>query len=109
MLSKSLNPEAFYEFEAEILVLYHSTTINTRYQTMLHCGGVRQTVRIVAMDKAVLRTGDRAIVRFRFMQRPEYLKAGTRLLFREGRTKGVGKVVRAISEADVLKERSKST
>ena len=26
----------------------------------------------------------------RFLQHPEYMKVGTRLLFREGRTKGVG-------------------
>ncbi|KAI8850688.1 P-loop containing nucleoside triphosphate hydrolase protein [Chytridium lagenaria] len=84
MLSKSLNPRAVYEFEAEILVLYHSTTIGAKYQAMLHCGCVRQTAKIVGMDKQILRTGDRALVRFRFIQHPEYLKIGTRLLFREG-------------------------
>jgi len=44
------------------------------------------------MDKQFIRTGDRAVVHFRFMQKPEYLKIGTRIIFREGRTKGVGKV-----------------
>jgi len=29
-------------------------------------------------------------VAFRFVQRPEYLAPGDRLLFREGRTKGLG-------------------
>ncbi|KAJ3320174.1 Short integuments 2, mitochondrial [Boothiomyces sp. JEL0866] len=100
MLSKSLEPQAVMEFEAEILVLYHSTTIKERYQAMLHCGGVRQTARIVNMtDKQILRTGDRSIVRFRFLQHPEYIKVGTKVLFREGRTKGVGKVVSIIPEA----------
>ncbi|ORY37466.1 P-loop containing nucleoside triphosphate hydrolase protein [Rhizoclosmatium globosum] len=94
MLSKAADAKAYFEFEAEILVLYHSTTISTKYQAMLHCGGVRQTAKIVGMDQGVLRTGDRALVQFRFMRNPEYLKIGTRLLFREGRTKGVGKVVR---------------
>ncbi|KAJ3305308.1 Short integuments 2, mitochondrial [Kappamyces sp. JEL0829] len=93
MLSKSLDPKASFEFDAEILVLYHSTTIKEKYQAMLHCGGVRQTARIVNMDKQILRTGDRAIVRFRFLQHPEYIKPGSKVLFREGRTKGVGKVV----------------
>ncbi|KAJ3207957.1 GTP-binding protein 1 [Dinochytrium kinnereticum] len=65
MLSKSLNPRAVYEFEAEILVLYHSTTIGAKYQAMLHCGCVRQTAKIIGMDKQVLRTGDRSVVRFR--------------------------------------------
>lgn len=30
------------------------------------------------------------MVAFRFVQRPEYLVVGDRLLFREGRTKGLG-------------------
>jgi hypothetical protein len=35
----------------------------------------------------------RACVRFRFLQRPEYVTPGTRFVFREGRTKGIGVVV----------------
>eukprot|EP00842_Homolaphlyctis_polyrhiza_P001371 jgi/Hompol1/2234/HPOL_005177-RA len=104
MVSKALDPKAVMEFEAEILVLYHSTTIGERYQAMLHCGGVRQTARIVGMSKQILRTGDRAIVRFRFIQHPEYLKVNTRLLFREGRTKGIGKVVRLLTNEDLKLE-----
>ncbi|KAJ3386863.1 GTP-binding protein 1 [Entophlyctis sp. JEL0112] len=94
MVSRAADARAYFEFEAEVLVLYHSTTISTKYQAMLHCGGVRQTAKIVGMDRGVLRTGDRALVQFRFMRNPEFLKVGGRLLFREGRTKGVGKVVR---------------
>ena len=37
------------EFEADVLVLFHSTTITCKYQAMLHCGVIRQTVRIVAI------------------------------------------------------------
>jgi hypothetical protein len=35
----------------------------------------------------VLRTGDRATVRFEFIARPEFVKEGMKLLFREGKTK----------------------
>ncbi|KAI8161555.1 GTP-binding protein 1 [Colletotrichum sp. SAR 10_70] len=42
------------------------------------------------VDRPYIRTGDRATVAFRFVQRPEYLAPGDRLLFREGRTKGLG-------------------
>ncbi|KAI8818954.1 P-loop containing nucleoside triphosphate hydrolase protein [Fimicolochytrium jonesii] len=101
MLSKTVHANAVYEFEAEILVLYHSTTISKKYQAMLHCGPVRQTAKILTMDQQILRTGDRAFVRFRFIQHPEYLKIGSRLLFREGRTKGVGKVTRLFTESEV--------
>ena len=37
LLGKTLDPKATFEFDAEILVLYHSTTIKEKYQAMLHC------------------------------------------------------------------------
>lgn len=33
---------------------------------------------------------------FEFVKNPEYLTIGTRLIFREGRTKGVGKITRLL-------------
>lgn len=57
---------------------------------MLHVGPVSQTCAIIDVDRPFIRTGDRATVAFRFVQRPEYLAPGDRLLFREGRTKGLG-------------------
>ncbi len=44
------------------------------------------------MNKDLLRTGDKGHIKFKFMYRPEYLKPGTTILFREGRTKGLGVV-----------------
>lgn len=37
MVSPRLNPQASWEFEAEILVLHHPTTISPRYQAMGRC------------------------------------------------------------------------
>jgi GTP-binding protein 1 len=91
------------------MILYHQTTIKPKYQAMLHVNATAQTCQIVSIEvkkkkpKAraeqiddatdqILRTGDRGLVRFRFMQRAEYLKVGTKLIFREGRTKGLGTV-----------------
>lgn len=34
MVSPKLSPQATWEFEAEILVLHHPTTISPRYQAM---------------------------------------------------------------------------
>ena len=78
-----------------MLILSHATTIRTKYQAMLHVGPVTQTCAIIDIDRAHIRTGDRATVAFRFVQRPEYLVVGERLLFREGRTKGLG-IVKAV-------------
>ncbi|RMZ53490.1 hypothetical protein APUTEX25_003312 [Auxenochlorella protothecoides] len=88
-----LHCSAGWEFEAEIAVLTHSTTIQTRYQAVIHCEAVRQSAQVVGMDRDRLRSGDRATVRFRFLQHPEYLTPGARFVFREGKTKGVGRVV----------------
>lgn len=62
---------------------------------MLHVGPVSQTCAIIDIDRELIRTGDRATVAFRFVQRPEYLAPGDRLLFREGRTKGLG-IIKAV-------------
>ena len=50
------------------------------------------------MNKEIMRTGDTGYIKFRFMYRPEYLKVGTTILFREGRTKGLGVVSRIFDE-----------
>ncbi|KAF2686812.1 hypothetical protein K458DRAFT_470779 [Lentithecium fluviatile CBS 122367] len=87
-------PKVYREFVAEVLILSHATTIKTKYQAMLHVGPVSQTCAIIDIDRQYIRTGDRALVAFRFVQRPEYLTVGDRILFREGRTKGLGIVKR---------------
>ena len=111
MVSPLVNPTACWEFEGEILVLHHPTTISTRYQAMVHCGSLRQTAQIISMSQDCLRTGDKAQVHFRFIKHPEFIKPGLRLVFREGRTKAVGNVVRAIPHAMPLQAsgRGKST
>ncbi|PIA16181.1 GTP binding protein, partial [Coemansia reversa NRRL 1564] len=104
-------PLASRTFEAEVVVLYHSTTITMRYQAMVHCGAVRQTARVLTIEPIdskedisqnnsandTLRTGDRARVVFQFVRHPEHIAIGSRLIFREGRTKGVGKVLRVLN------------
>ncbi|KAG2455073.1 hypothetical protein HYH02_000895 [Chlamydomonas schloesseri] len=93
LVDERLKPAASWEFDADIAILTHSTTIQPRYQAVIHCEIIRQAARVVAMDRERLRSGDRACVRFRFIQRPEYVTSGTRFVFREGRTKGIGIVV----------------
>ena len=34
MVDKHVKPQACWEFEAEVLVLHHPTTISTKYQAM---------------------------------------------------------------------------
>jgi GTPase len=88
-------PKSHRDFVAEVLILSHATTIRTKYQAMLHVGPISQTCSIIDIDRDFIRTGDRATVVFRFVQRPEFLNVGDRILFREGRTKGLG-IVKAL-------------
>ena len=67
MIHPALEPQCCYEFEGEILVLHHPTTISCKYQAMVHCGSIRQTASIIRMSSECLRTGDKAQVLFRYM------------------------------------------
>lgn len=51
------------------------------------------------MTRDCLRTGDKAGVLFRFIKNPEYLRVGQKMVFREGRTKAIGNIVRLIPDA----------
>ncbi|KAJ7413541.1 GTP-binding protein 2 [Pitangus sulphuratus] len=93
MVSPEMNPTICSVFEAEIVLLFHATTFRKGFQVTVHVGNVRQTAiveKIHGKDK--LRTGEKAVVCFRFIKHPEYLKIGAKLLFREGVTKGIGHV-----------------
>lgn len=107
MLASNTQPPAYWEFTAEILILHHATTISVRYQAVIHCGSIRQTAQILDMNAECLRTGDKASVRFRFMKNPEYLRIGQKMIFREGRTKAIGTIVKVETGCPPLNARDK--
>jgi GTPase len=98
------------EFEAEIIVLKtHSTTIKVGYEPVIHTCSIRQTARIVSINNKqcsrgqngndnVLRTGDRALIKFQFCYKPEYIRQGFRILLAEGRVKVVGKITNIVED-----------
>ena len=87
LLDAEATPKAVNRFTASVLILYHNSTIAKGYQAMAHIGSIRQTVKIVDIDKPFVRTGDRATVLFEFIKSPEFCRPGSRILFREGKTK----------------------
>jgi len=93
MVAPELSPKAVREFEAEVVILHHATTIKVKYQAVIHCGVIRQSAQVREIRVPLLRAGDKGIIRFRFVNYGEYIKLGQTLLFREGRTKGLGTVV----------------
>ena len=82
------------EFEIEALIVHHASTIKIGYQSVIHCHVVRQTASIVEMNKECMRAGDTGIIKFKFINSPEYLHLGDIVLFREGRTRGKGRIVK---------------
>lgn len=100
LVSPQLSLFSSIEFEADIYVLFHAKQITTGFQTTIHIGNVRQTVKITKMDKDAIKTNEKALVTFHLIKQPEYIRVGARLLFREGRTKGMGEVIRVFPYLD---------
>ena len=94
LLDPGTKLEPTMEFEVEALIVHHSSTIKVGYQSVVHCHVIRQTCSIVQMNKEFLRAGDNGIIRFRFMKKPEFMHVGDTILFREGRTRGKGKITK---------------
>ena len=94
LLDPDTKLEPTMEFEVEALIVHHSSTIKVGYQSVVHCHVIRQTCSIVQMDKEYLRAGDTGVIRFKFMKKPEFMHVGDTILFREGRTRGKGKITK---------------
>ena len=60
---------------------------------VVHIGNVCQTATIVDMEATSLHTNDCSVVTLVFLKQPEYVTVGSRLLFRERKTKGIGQVI----------------
>ncbi|KAF5891203.1 GTP-binding protein 2-like isoform X1, partial [Clarias magur] len=97
MVSPKMNPTICWQFEAAIVLLFHAKIFRSGFQVTVHVGNVRQTATVECLlGKEELRTGERAVVCFRFLKHPEYLRIGAKLLFREGVTKGIGHVTHLV-------------
>jgi len=104
LLGEKTPKASILEFDADISVLKsHSTTIREGYEPILHVVNIRQAAKIIKInnrisskdnqvDDDILRTGDKASVKFCFKSRPEYIKEGYKILLAEGRIKIVGVV-----------------
>lgn len=95
------HPRLNWRFKAVVKIVHHHTTIKVGYSPYLHCGNISQSCvleEIITKDKDVLRIGDEAIVIFKFCFKPEFIIVGEKLVFREGKTKGVGKIIELLDK-----------
>lgn len=72
VIDSSEKPDPVISFEAEMQVLHHSTTIKPKYEGVLHCGTIQQTVMLdeIYGNEQLLRNEDRGLVKFSFKYRP---------------------------------------
>jgi GTPase len=91
-------PEPALDFEAEIQVLHNSTTMKIKYEGVLHCGTIQQTVTLneIYGGEELLRNEDRALVKLSFKYRPEFVREGETFLLREGKTKVIGTITKIL-------------
>lgn len=89
-------PEAVREFEAEVAILVHPTTIKAGYESVTHIETIAETTILEPLDAEFMSAGDRGRVRMRFKYRPHHVREGQKIIFREGRSKGIGSVTRIL-------------
>ncbi|KAE9417196.1 hypothetical protein Angca_002472 [Angiostrongylus cantonensis] len=94
LMSVSSKPSCCHRFVASLFLLSHSASyLCIGFQATVYIGSVRQTAAIVDMDRPSLEQGKWATVMFELMSGPEHIRAGTPLILRQGRTKGMGEVM----------------
>ena len=88
------------KFTAHVKILHHSTTIKPGYHVFANCGMIREPVifrQIYKLDgqeiNDAIRSGDEIKVNMEFMNNCYYLEKGQLLVFREGTTRAVGKIL----------------
>lgn len=120
MIAKNLSSPAkgWTQFQASIEIIgSHATTIKLGYEPIINVNHIQQaTVLREILSKSskyknthgeeeldVLRNGDKAEVIFELKYKPVFLENGYTIVFREGKTRGVGKVTKLI-EYDQMKQ-----
>ncbi|BAI61963.1 GTP-binding protein [Methanocella paludicola SANAE] len=92
VLSKK-EPAVVQEFEAEIAILNHPTRIGIGYEPVIHLETICEAVKIVGLDRKYMMAGERGKARIRFKFRPYAVEPGQKFIFREGKSKGIGRVI----------------
>lgn len=119
------NPMCYYEFEADVSVLYHPSGLTVGTCGIIHSGSVRQRARVMSIisttsekdgcvgsrdfgpvseggdpnnNKHLITSGNQGRCIFRFMDKPEYLRTDAQILFMEGKAKCIGRVLNLLKQ-----------
>ncbi len=99
VLSNDIERYYVKEFKATIKIVNHSTTIQRGYCPILNIDNIKLAAKIIDISDAggnsleYLRSGDKAIVKFRFLNRVSYIRKDEPFIFRDGLSKGIGEII----------------
>lgn len=93
-------PKMVHKFSAQIYVFKASSNIAEGYEPLINCSSCCQVAKILKVSSANpksltpenLGANELGSCTFQFKYSPQYIEEGTVFMFREGITKGVGKV-----------------
>eukprot|EP01129_Flabellula_baltica_P014380 TRINITY_DN6869_c0_g1_i1.p1 TRINITY_DN6869_c0_g1~~TRINITY_DN6869_c0_g1_i1.p1 ORF type:complete len:578 (+),score=120.03 TRINITY_DN6869_c0_g1_i1:122-1855(+) len=101
LLSGESEPAVVWSFQAQVAMTAVPTSIKVGYEPLIQCLKIKRTAKITAIDNfQELRTGDKAKVTFQFKYRPEYLKEGMRIFFKEG----IGYITKVFQQEEPIYE-----
>ncbi len=84
------------EFVADVAILVHPTTIKKGYESVTHIETISETTIFEPLDKEYMSAGDTGTIKMRFKYSPYCIREGQKLVFREGRSKGIGSVTKIL-------------
>lgn len=91
LLDSKASPDSCWSFKATVTILYHKLDATKKYQPIVQCMSIRQPATMIHIKNVdSMKTSDRTEITFKFMQRPEYLKKGMRVIFNGNTCKGIG-------------------
>ena len=94
MIISKKEPKPVQEFEAEIAILNHPTRIGIGYEPVIHLETICEAVKITGLDRDYMMAGERGIAKIRFKFKPYAVQIGQKFIFREGKSKGIGRVTK---------------
>lgn len=81
-------------FIAKVKILHHSSAIVDGYCPVVHCGPIKQSAYMKLLnDMDSLKTGESAMVLFKFSRNPELIEENMIMFFRDHLTKGMGHII----------------
>lgn len=92
MVLSNKRPTAVRQFISEVFILNHPTRITSGYEPVIHIETISESA-IFEPETDYMMAGQSGKVKIRFKYRPYYIYEGQKFIFREGKSKGIGKVL----------------